>query len=175
MRRKEILTLQWRDVDLTRGRMTFRAENVKTQTTLQKPISPRLRAVLKMIEHDPAGILTSRARMSSAMPSAAQISDPAEAAGQGAQGGRDRGSGVPGSPSRGRLPLRKSRAGHCPRSRGCSATRTPRRRASTSTPTSTSWRTRCGGLRQQPVARPLHTRPNRSLRQHVQQTDDVCR
>jgi integrase len=55
MRRQEILTLQWRDVDLVRGRMTFRAENVKTRTVLQKPISTRLLAVLKMIEHDPAG------------------------------------------------------------------------------------------------------------------------
>jgi integrase len=55
MRRQEALTLQWRDVDLARGRMTFRAENVKTRTVLQKPISPRLLGVLRMIEHDPAG------------------------------------------------------------------------------------------------------------------------
>lgn len=55
MRRREILTLQWRDVDLVRGRMTFRAENVKTRSRLQKPISPRLLAVLQMIQHDPAG------------------------------------------------------------------------------------------------------------------------
>jgi integrase len=55
MRRKEILTLLWRDVDLARGRITLRAENTKTRTMRQIPISPSLMAVLKHLQHDPAG------------------------------------------------------------------------------------------------------------------------
>jgi integrase len=55
MRSQEILTLQWKDTDLARGRMAFRAENVKNRIALLKPISPRLMGILRMIEHDPAG------------------------------------------------------------------------------------------------------------------------
>jgi hypothetical protein len=48
-------TLLWQDVSLTRGQLTIRAETTKTRTMRQVPISTRLLAVLKMIEHDPAG------------------------------------------------------------------------------------------------------------------------
>jgi integrase len=54
-RRGELLSLQWHDVSLSRGQLTIRAENTKANTMRQIPISPRLRAVLTMLEHDPAG------------------------------------------------------------------------------------------------------------------------
>jgi integrase len=55
MRRNEILSLQWRDVSLAHGRITLRAENTKTRTMRQIPISPRLLAVLKLLQMDPEG------------------------------------------------------------------------------------------------------------------------
>jgi integrase len=55
MRRGELLSLQWTDVSLSRGLLTVRAENAKFRKARQVPISPRVRGVLAMIEHDPAG------------------------------------------------------------------------------------------------------------------------
>ena len=54
-RRGELLALQWADVSLTRAQLTIRAETTKTRTMRQIPVSGRLLAVLKLIEHDPAG------------------------------------------------------------------------------------------------------------------------
>jgi integrase len=55
MRRGELLALQWRDVDRSRGLLTVRAENAKSGVSRAVPISPRLRGVLAMIDSDPAG------------------------------------------------------------------------------------------------------------------------
>jgi integrase len=54
-RRGELLSFTWADVSLTRGLLTVRAENAKSGRSRQIPISPRLLAVLKMIENDPSG------------------------------------------------------------------------------------------------------------------------
>jgi integrase len=47
----ELLSLQWRDIDLARGEFTVRAENAKDDESRVLPISPRLRAVLEMERH----------------------------------------------------------------------------------------------------------------------------
>ena len=54
-RRGELLSLQWRDVDLHRGLLRIRAENAKTNESRDIPISTRLRAVLDMVKLDPEG------------------------------------------------------------------------------------------------------------------------
>ena len=54
-RRGELLSLQWGDVSLSRRQLTIRAEKAKTRTMRQVPISPRLLAVLKLLQLDPAG------------------------------------------------------------------------------------------------------------------------
>ena len=54
-RRGELLSLRWRDVDLRRGEITIRAEHAKDREMRRLPISPRLRGVLEMARHDPAG------------------------------------------------------------------------------------------------------------------------
>jgi integrase len=54
-RRGELLSLQWRDVDLMRGWLTIRADNAKSGTSRRVPISPRLRGILAMVDKDPAG------------------------------------------------------------------------------------------------------------------------
>jgi integrase len=54
-RRGELLSLQWRDVDMTRGELRVRAENAKSREARAVPISPRLRAVLQMVRNDPDG------------------------------------------------------------------------------------------------------------------------
>jgi integrase len=54
-RRGELLSLIWADLSLSRLVITVRAENAKSGRSRQIPISPRLLAILKMIEHDPAG------------------------------------------------------------------------------------------------------------------------
>ena len=54
-RRGELLSLTWADVSMSRGLLTVRAEKAKSGKSRQIPLSPRLKAVLKMIEHDPAG------------------------------------------------------------------------------------------------------------------------
>jgi integrase len=54
-RRGELLSLQWRDVNLDRGELMIRAENAKDGDTRVLPISARLAAVLKMAKTDPAG------------------------------------------------------------------------------------------------------------------------
>jgi hypothetical protein len=51
----EILSLQWRDVDLDCRELTIRAEKAKTRRTRRLPISSRLLAVLEMRRFDPAG------------------------------------------------------------------------------------------------------------------------
>jgi len=51
----ELLSLQWRDVDLERGELTIRAEKAKDGDTRVLPISSRLRVVLTMAQTDPAG------------------------------------------------------------------------------------------------------------------------
>ncbi len=51
----ELLSLQWGDVNLDRGELTIRAPKSKTRTERILPISARLRAVLEMRQHDPAG------------------------------------------------------------------------------------------------------------------------
>jgi integrase len=56
-RRGELLSLLWSDVDWQRGELRIRAENAKSGEPRAIPISPRLRAVLDMIRHDPAGLL----------------------------------------------------------------------------------------------------------------------
>jgi hypothetical protein len=55
MRRGEILSLRWQDVSLSRTVITLRAESTKTRTMRQIPISPRLLAVLKLLQLDPDG------------------------------------------------------------------------------------------------------------------------
>jgi integrase len=54
-RRGELLSLQWRDVTLSRGELTIRGEKAKDGDTRVLPISSRLLAVLKMARTDPAG------------------------------------------------------------------------------------------------------------------------
>jgi integrase len=54
-RRGELLSFTWGDVSLHRGVLSVRAENAKSGKARDIPISPRLRGVLQMIEHDPAG------------------------------------------------------------------------------------------------------------------------
>lgn len=54
-RRGELLSLQWRDVDLPRGLLRVRAENAKSNELRDLPISDKLRAVLDMVKHDPKG------------------------------------------------------------------------------------------------------------------------
>jgi integrase len=56
-RRGELLSLQWGDVNLTRGELRIRAEHAKSGLSRAIPVSPRLRAVLEMSRHDPAGRL----------------------------------------------------------------------------------------------------------------------
>jgi integrase len=51
----EILSLQWRDVNLERREITVRAINAKTRTARILPISLRLLATLEMRKLDPAG------------------------------------------------------------------------------------------------------------------------
>jgi integrase len=51
----ELLSLQWQDVDLTRREFIVRAVNAKAKTHRHIPISRRLKAVLEMARHDPAG------------------------------------------------------------------------------------------------------------------------
>lgn len=53
----ELLSLLWKDVDLTRGEVTIRATNAKNKENRHIPISARLRAVLEMGRYDPAGAL----------------------------------------------------------------------------------------------------------------------
>jgi integrase len=55
MRRGELLSLQWRDVDLPRARFMVRAEKSKTETARSITLSPRVAAVAKLLEHDSAG------------------------------------------------------------------------------------------------------------------------
>jgi len=54
-RRGELLSLQWRDVNLERGEMIILGEKAKDGDTRVIPISSRLAAVLKMAKTDPAG------------------------------------------------------------------------------------------------------------------------
>ena len=54
-RQGELLALQWLDVDLNRKELMVRAENAKDDEHRYIPISRRLRAVLEMARHDPAG------------------------------------------------------------------------------------------------------------------------
>jgi integrase len=54
-RRGELLSLQWRDVDLHRREVIIRAENAKDRDVRVLPISSRLLAVLEMAKTDPAG------------------------------------------------------------------------------------------------------------------------
>ena len=54
-RQGELLALIWRYVSLDRGVIRIRAENTKNSTYKEIPISARLRAVLEMARHDPAG------------------------------------------------------------------------------------------------------------------------
>jgi integrase len=51
----EILSLQWRDVDLEPRELTIRAEKAKTRRARRLPISSRLLAVLEMRRLDPSG------------------------------------------------------------------------------------------------------------------------
>ena len=51
----ELMSLQWQDVDLTRGELRVRAVNAKHRKVRHIPIIARLRAVLDMARHDPAG------------------------------------------------------------------------------------------------------------------------
>ena len=51
----ELLSLLWKDVDLTRGEITVRAPNAKDRENRHIPISIRLRGILEMARHDPAG------------------------------------------------------------------------------------------------------------------------
>ena len=51
----EILSLQWRDVDLKARELTIRAEKAKTRRARRLPISSRLLAVLEMRRLDPSG------------------------------------------------------------------------------------------------------------------------
>ena len=54
-RQGELLSLRWKHIDLERNEFTVTAENAKSRTTRHIPISRRLRAVLEMARHDPAG------------------------------------------------------------------------------------------------------------------------
>jgi integrase len=54
-RKGEILSLQWKDVNLGRGEIFIEASKEKTRTARIVPISTRLRAVLDMRRHDPSG------------------------------------------------------------------------------------------------------------------------
>ena len=54
-RRGELLSLQWRDVNLKRSELTIRAENAKDDESRVLPISQRLRSVLEMVKLDPNG------------------------------------------------------------------------------------------------------------------------
>jgi integrase len=54
-RRGELLSLQWRDVNLERGEFLIRGEKAKDGDTRRLPISARLLAVLTMAKTDPAG------------------------------------------------------------------------------------------------------------------------
>jgi integrase len=51
----EILSLQWRDVSLSRREITIQAVKAKTRTLRIVPISSRLRAMLELRRLDPAG------------------------------------------------------------------------------------------------------------------------
>jgi integrase len=51
----EIMSLQWREVNLERRELTIRAEKEKTRRERVIPISSRLLAILEMRRHDPAG------------------------------------------------------------------------------------------------------------------------
>ena len=51
----ELLSLIWADVSLDRGWVRIRAENAKGDKYREIPISTRLRGVLQMAQHDPAG------------------------------------------------------------------------------------------------------------------------
>ena len=53
----ELLSLQWRDVNLERRELTIRAVNAKTREARMLPISSRLLATLDMRKLDPAGEL----------------------------------------------------------------------------------------------------------------------
>jgi integrase len=54
-RRGELLSLQWRDVDRSRGEIRIRAEKAKDAEDRILPISTRLAGVLEMAKTDPAG------------------------------------------------------------------------------------------------------------------------
>lgn len=54
-RKGELLSLTWADVSLANKEITIRAENAKDGDQRHLPISPRLRAVLDMVQHDPNG------------------------------------------------------------------------------------------------------------------------
>ena len=51
----EILSLQWKDVNLERKELMIQAVKAKTRTARVIPISTRLNSVLEMRRHDPAG------------------------------------------------------------------------------------------------------------------------
>ena len=51
----ELLSLVWQDVDLARGEIRVRAITAKSRKLRHIPIVARLRAVLDMARHDPAG------------------------------------------------------------------------------------------------------------------------
>jgi integrase len=51
----EVLSLQWRDVSLDRSELVVQAEKAKTRSARIIPISSRLKGVLEMRRHDPAG------------------------------------------------------------------------------------------------------------------------
>jgi integrase len=51
----ELLSLQWKDVNLERHELVFRAEKTKTRTERIVPISTRLLGMLEMRKLDPAG------------------------------------------------------------------------------------------------------------------------
>jgi integrase len=55
-REGELLTLRWGDVSLARGEIILRAEHTKDRENRILPISNRLRSVLEMRRHDPAGV-----------------------------------------------------------------------------------------------------------------------
>ena len=55
MRRGELLSLQWQDVDMQRRELTVRAENTKTDEARHLPISSRLAGILEMARTDPTG------------------------------------------------------------------------------------------------------------------------
>ena len=51
----ELLSLLWADVSLNRGWVRIRAETAKGDKYREIPISTRLKGVLEMARHDPAG------------------------------------------------------------------------------------------------------------------------